>query len=130
MKGTIGILSVGAGDTTLTFDGNDPAELERAKRIVTDMLRRGYAILIPVGERDGEPIYRRAKAFDPKTCEYIIAGIPADTIPESTVDGNQESAPEAASKPTRGRGRRKKAPTDRVAASSVNAVAVGRISGG
>lgn len=75
MEPGLSILNVGEGDTKLTFDPDKPVERERAARIVTDMLRRGYAILIHAGEKDGEPIYRRAKRFDPKTCEYLIDGL-------------------------------------------------------
>jgi hypothetical protein len=75
MESGLSILNVGEGDTKLSFDPDKPVERERASRIVTDMLKRGYAILIQVGEKDGEPLYQRAKGFDPKTCEYLIAGL-------------------------------------------------------
>jgi len=42
--GEVAILSVGEGDTKLTFDKNNPAETIRAARIVGDMLRRGPRI--------------------------------------------------------------------------------------
>ncbi len=64
--GSVGILNVGAGDIVLTFDKNNPAEAIRAGRIVTDMLRRGYALLVEV-ERDGEKCFERALDFDEKT---------------------------------------------------------------
>ena len=51
--GSIAILNVGAGDTRLSFDKANPAEAIRAARIVKDMLRRGYALLVEV-ERDGQ----------------------------------------------------------------------------
>lgn len=79
-KGSLGILNVGTGDTKLSFDKSNPAERARAAQIVGDMLKRGYAILVQIGEQGGEPIYRRAKAFDPETCEYIIAGGPDEVI--------------------------------------------------
>lgn len=72
----MGILNVGCGDTKIVFDPNNPQDMIRAARIVKDMLRRGYALLVTVpGETgpDGKPIYRRATDFDEKTCEYIIA---------------------------------------------------------
>ncbi len=130
MTGTISILSVGAGDTTLSFDSSDPEERNRAKRIVQDMLKRGYAILIPVGEQNGEKIYRRAKAFDPDTCEYVIAGVPE---PEGIRHGKKTRAEGKAksgeAKPAAkgsGGGRRQR----RVKAADVEAVAVGRTAGG
>lgn len=72
--GQLGILNVGSGDTKISFDPANPVERDRAAKIVTDMIRRGYAIMIVVGERDGRPLYQRAIDFDPATCEYIIMG--------------------------------------------------------
>ena len=74
MTGQLGILSVGAGDIKLSFDPKNPAERIRAARVVTGMLRSGYALLIAVPDPGGgEPTYQRATAFDEATCEYIIA---------------------------------------------------------
>lgn len=120
--GILSILSVGHGDTTLAFNSKNTEEVARAKRIVQDLLKRGYAILVQVGkdEKDGEPIYRRARAFDPETCEYIIAG---DLPP------GHELAPPA---PRRRGGRARKDVTAdrRVSARKHGAVAVGRVAGG
>lgn len=124
MKGQIGILNVGAGDTKLSFDKSNPAERDRAAKIVTDMLRRGYAIMVEAGKDEkGEPLYRRAHAFDPETCEYLIFG-------EST-DATEQPAgiePPAAPGP-RARGR-KAGSTRRVPADSTHAVSVARSAGG
>lgn len=131
MPGSVGILNVGAGDTKLTFDPKKPDEVKKSAKIVADMIKRGFVLLIEVGEKDGEPIYRRAKAFDESTCEYIIAGTIDDesTTTEQTHDEEQASAP--------ARGRKEKAPakrdrrgTTRVPASSTKAVAVSRTAGG
>lgn len=46
--GSVGILNVGTGDIRLAFDKNNPAECIRAARIVKDMLRRGFALLVEV----------------------------------------------------------------------------------
>ena len=70
--GSVAILNVGAGDTKLTFDRDNPAESIRAARIVKDMLRRGYALLVEV-EREGKKAFERALDFREDTCEYIIA---------------------------------------------------------
>jgi hypothetical protein len=51
MSATVGILNVGTGDTKLVFDKDDPAECIRAARIVADMLRRGYALLVEAAQR-------------------------------------------------------------------------------
>lgn len=83
MTGTVGILNVGAGDTVLTFDNTNPAETIRACRIVRDMIRRGYALLVEV-ERDGEKRFERALDFDEKKCAYIVADF--DPIAASKAD--------------------------------------------
>lgn len=74
----LAILNVGAGDTKLSFDKSKPVERERAARIVTDMLKRGYAILVEVGKKNGKPLYQSATGFDPKTCEYLVVGLPPE----------------------------------------------------
>lgn len=73
MSGQVGILNVGAGDTKLTFDKSNPAECIRAARIVKDMLRRGYALLVETEGPEGRKLYRRVHEFDEATHEYIIA---------------------------------------------------------
>lgn len=116
--GTVSILNVGHGDTTLSFNSDNPDEVEKAKKIVEDMLKRGYALLIQVGtdEEDGEPIYRRAHGFDPETCEYIIASTTTEKIDIGA------SAPKPKSK--------RKAKTKRVPAAKTRSVAVSRTAGG
>lgn len=111
---TLSILNVGFGDTKLTFDPKKPEERKRAAAAVTDMLKRGFAILVQVGTRKGKPLYQRAEAFDPKTCEYIIVGAPDDAQ-------DKEPAPKR---------RRGRPPKTRVNAQSAPAVAVGRSAGG
>lgn len=114
------VLNVGAGDTKLTFDPKKPAERKHAARVITDMLKRGYAILVEVGEdKDGEPLYRRAKAFDAKTCEYIIVGLPEDAAAEAPA---KVPPRRAAKKPPRKAGR--------VKAEGRRAVAVAPTAGG
>jgi hypothetical protein len=132
--GTVGILNVGAGDVKLSFDRKNPAERERAAKIVGDMIKRGFTILVEVGTRNGEPLFQRAKAFDPETCEYIIAGdAPADA--KEAIDGIKEEKPEAPPEvaPTdvrrRGPGRPRKTNV-RIPAERTRAVSVGRTAGG
>lgn len=130
--GTVGILNVGAGDTKLSFDPSNPAERIRAARIVRDMLRRGYALLIEV---DGQ--MQRALDFKDDVCEYVIADFDpitaaeADANEQETQDGEQGKAEAgtpagagAQAAPAR-RGRRRT-----VDAGSTRAVAVAPIAGG
>ena len=126
--GQIGILNVGAGDTKLSFNPDDPAECIRAARIVADMLKRGYALLIDTGVKDknGKPIYRRAKAFDENTCEYIIA----DFDPTVGVEEPDESPAKTTPRAPIEKVRRGRVTIKRIPASATNAVAVARSAGG
>lgn len=131
----VSILNVGTGDTRLSFDKNNPAERIRAARIVKDMLRRGYALLV---ERPaGSGTYTRALDFDENTCEYIIADLDpvaaaaADAVePAGGTDGQQgeaETKPAAADPAGTAK---KRAGRTRVPAESTKAVGVARIAGG
>ncbi len=120
--GEIGILNVGAGDTKLSFDPANPADRERAAKIVADMLQRGFAILIEVGKQDGKPVYQRAEAFDAATCEYLIVGLPEDMLEQ---DYGARPDPKAI-KPAAGtRPRRYRVPAEKT-----RAVSVARSAGG
>ena len=139
MTGEVGILNVGAGDTKLVFDPTNPQEMIRAARIVKDMIRRGYALLVEVKNLDGPSTYRRAYDFDEKTCEYIIADldpVTAQKADEEEAASHEETEPEAAAAPSQpepkrggpAKGGRPK--TKRVHASTTRTVAVGRTAGG
>lgn len=122
MIGTLAILNVGEGDTKLSFDPKKPEEVRRAKTVVTDMLRRGFVILVQVGKRKGEPLYQRAKGFDPKTAEYIVAGAP----PEEEETSAKDQASTTRKKPAA----RRKSATRRVPAKDTRAIGVARSAGG
>ena len=140
-RGTVGVLNVGAGDTKLSFDKNNPAERIRAARIVKDMLRRGYALLVEV-EVDGVKKFTRATDFDEATCEYIIAdfdpivaaehdateteGAPSGQQDETEASHSSATEARAAKKPKQDRRVIKK----RVAADGTKSVAVARTAGG
>lgn len=137
MSGTVGILNVGAGDIRLEFDRSNPAEFIRAGRIVRDMIRRGYALLVEV-EREGEKRFERALDFDEERSVYIIADLdPAAasgepllktgeaTVNECKVSEEDPEVPAEGSVIHAGRGRRRAIP-----ASGTRAVAVARSAGG
>lgn len=71
--GELGILNVGAGDTKLVLDREDPASLVRAARMIKDMLRRGYALMVE--DPPGSKKYTRVREFREDTFEYIIADL-------------------------------------------------------
>lgn len=132
--GMLSILNVYEGDVKITFDTSNVAEAIRAKRIIKDMIRRGYALLIEV---DGA--YQRAIDFDEAVGEYVIADFDSDhrepviAVKEETqevIQGEPESQePEeesAKEEKTKKRGR----PRKRVPMETANAVAVARSAGG
>lgn len=121
MIGEVAILNVSAGDTKLVFDNSNPDEVERSARIVKDMIRRGFVLLIEVGRNEKGPIYQRALDFDEATAEYIVAG----STGEPEVEDEQK--PQVPPRPRR----QAKAPARaRVPARAANAVAVPRTAGG
>lgn len=139
--GSVSVLNVGAGDLTLSFDKANAVERERAKKVVQDMLKRGYAILVQVGaDADGEPFYRRVKAFDPATCDYIVVGVPEDgREPSPDPRPGLDDGPPA-DRPPRGWTRARRAAHEarkrgrgretRIPAESTRTVAVARSAGG
>lgn len=108
----LSVLNVRDGDNKLTFDPEKPIERERAARIVTDMLRRGYAIIIRVGGRE-----HRVKEFDPNTCQYVIEGLSPEEEAEIA------RAMTGVSDPKKKRGRKAKV---RVPAATTSGVAIAR----
>lgn len=143
--GMIGILNVGTGDTKLVFDKSNPAEVIRSGRIVKDMLRRGYALLIEVDDGKGGKAFQRVKEFREDTAEYIIADfapIEADrpTTPQGDEKDGEEQEVEAAShdaasaapggKEPAKRGRPKKIVDKSVPASGTRGIAISRSAGG
>lgn len=146
--GAVGILNVGDGDLRLSFDKSNPAERIRAARVVRDMLRRGFALLVEV-DVDGEKKFARATDFDEEHCVYIVADFDSavaaqqDRLEES--NGQQSQAPasaeEGAGAPAAEGGaapaqsaapsqRAKRGATKRIPAEGARAVAVGRTAGG
>lgn len=115
--GEVAILNVAGGDTKVTFDKSNKAETIRAGRIIQDMLRRGYMLLVE--DDDGEHV--RVREFDEDKCEYIIA----DLVPEEDDNDEQTTEETQAAAPAK-RGRRKKS----VSASGRRSVAVAPIAGG
>jgi hypothetical protein len=121
--GTLSCLNVSGGDIEITFDTNDCAEAIRAKRIISDMLRRGYALLVKMP--DGT--YTRALEFDEKQGKYIIADYdPADIEKEGKSDEQQiETKTEASAPALKNKATRKSVSMDKA-----NTVAVAPSAGG
>jgi hypothetical protein len=135
-RGSVSILNVGEGDTKLSFDPSNPAERIRAARIVKDMLRRGYALLVEA-EVDGRKVYQRATDFREDVCEYIIADL--DPTQAAQADRQEQAPHENEAQPTAAPSAGKaEAPKRRgrppkhvaVAAERASVVAVAPIAGG
>lgn len=126
--GTLSILNVGAGDVKISYDKSNAPEAVRAKRIIKDMLKRGYALLVQL--EDGS--YQRAKKFDESAGEYIIADFDPDA--EEDEDANKSSSQEAQEKETAPKLRAKRGRPSirerRIPMQKANAVGVARSAGG
>ena len=117
MSGELSILNCSAGDIRVKLETSNPAEIARAKKMITDMLKRGYLLAIEVEGRL-EPVQK----FDPETDEYVIlesVSSPEEVDPQERVETKR--------KPGRPRGAYK---SKRVPMTDAKAVAVPRTAGG
>lgn len=71
--GEIDVLNVGAGHLKIEYSKADTIERERARRMVTDMLRRGYSLFVEMD--DGT--LSLVKEFDAEREVYIVSDVPA-----------------------------------------------------
>lgn len=85
--GLLEVLSVGDGDVKITIDVRDPESEKKAGTMIEDMLYRGYAIYLETAklDKEGRPVLRRLKRFDPKRLEYTLQSIPGDEAPPKPV---------------------------------------------
>jgi methyl coenzyme M reductase subunit D len=68
--GMLEILSVGKGDIKLTIDSNDPGEVNDARKIIEEMLAKGYGIFVETDKG-----LSRVKKFNPKRMTYVISEV-------------------------------------------------------
>lgn len=139
MPGSLEILNVAAGDTKITFNTKDCRDAIRARRIITDMLRRGYALVVEV-DRNGEKAYERIKEFDEAQGEYIIADFDDRQVQETrAIQTSGVVTPEPSEglcpcgKPTKHKGRclgSKNHATRRLPMDTTKATGIGRTAGG
>lgn len=114
--GCLDVLNVGHGHLTFRFNKGRPEEVEKAKKVIGDMLRRGYMLFVKV---DGEQ--QRVRQFDPEREEYILEEPDDMAAAEPTVPTDEPPAS------TRRRGR----PSGRrVAMRSAQATGIGPTAGG
>lgn len=128
--GELALLNVGTGDTKISFDPKKPEEVIRASAVIKDMLKKGYAILIEAGKDEKGPLYRRAIDFDPKTQEYIIAGLPPEDTEPVTESYDAKTRKRLTKEPINVASKRGRRGTTRVKASTTRGVAVAPTAGG
>lgn len=107
--GMLEVLSIGKGDLKLTLGGDDPEDVETARKLIAEMLVKGYSIFV---ETDNGPV--KVTQFNPKRMTY--------TIVEGPVTATPPGKPKRAAK--------KKAATKEVPVAGSKATAVGRTAGG
>lgn len=113
MNGSLSVLNVGAGDISITFNQHDTGERDKALRMLKDMQKRGYAILVRL--EDGT--YTRALEIDETRGCYVIQE-PAE-LPAMTADAGEASPAPTGDAPKR-RGRpRKSVPIEKAHATGV-----------
>lgn len=109
------VLNVGAGHVEIRFGKKDPVEVDRAKRMITDMLKRGYVLFV---EGKGKEL-QRVRSFDAKAGVYYVSDV-AD-VEEAAGDTVTSDL-----QPTLKKGRPPKA----VPMEKAKATAIGRSAGG
>lgn len=118
-NGELAILNCSDGDTRITFDSNNPDEIERARHVVEDMLRRGYCIAVEVGGK-----MERASGFDASQNAYVVTSS-ATPILKGGAEAEADEPKETGRKAPARRGN-----TSRVPARGTRAVAVAPTAGG
>lgn len=108
LRGSLDVLSIGKGDLRITI-GGDADDTEKARKLITEMLEKGYAIFVETDEG-----LTRVKRFMPKRMTYVISDF-GDSGPEL----DPAPAPKRRGKRTR-----------EVPVGGTKAVAVGRTAGG
>lgn len=68
MGGELSVLNCGKGDIRIKLDKDSPIEVLKAKRMIQDMLKRGY--LLAIEGKDGKLI--PVDHFDAEAGEYIV----------------------------------------------------------
>jgi hypothetical protein len=117
VTGRLSVLNVGAGDIEVRFNKHQPDEVVRAIKMLKDMQKRGYAILVK--QDDGS--YVRAIEIDAEHQCYVISDGPPPV--EAVVD-------EAAVTVKPGNGRRRRGYRRRQPIATSEAVGVARSAGG
>lgn len=65
--GMLEVLSVGKGDIKISLDPNNPDDVENARRLVEEMIAKGYGIFVETDKG-----LTRVKKFNAKRMTYVI----------------------------------------------------------
>lgn len=65
--GSLEVLNCHLGHLEINFDKGDPDDAGRAKKVIADMMKRGYSLFVEVA---GE--LKRVSKFDPENEAYIV----------------------------------------------------------
>lgn len=68
--GMLEVLSVGKGDIKLSIDSDKPDDVENARKIIEEMLSKGYGIFVETDKG-----LSRVKKFNPKRMTYVISEV-------------------------------------------------------
>jgi hypothetical protein len=115
--GMLDVLSIGHGDVKLTLDTSDPKDVEDARQLIEEMLRKGYSIFV---DTDDGPT--KVREFNPKRMTYVVADVPGNELAAAP---EQKALPPGPTSTKPGRKRTREVP---VAGS--RSTAVGRSAGG
>lgn len=126
LPGELSVLNVGAGDINITFNNADADEVGKARQVITDMQKAGYAIMAQMPDKS----YQRIESFDPARNAYIVVVLAPETgaVVEAVTDA--EVLPKK--RGGRPKGARKGVDFDRVAlpVQQTRAVGIARSAGG
>lgn len=106
--GELDVLSVGQGHLRVTVDDKDPEGIDKARRMIEDMLKRGFSIFVETDKG-----LRRVKKFNPQRMTYLVDDVPDEGELEKT-------------RPTK----LTKTPKKEIPVSKAKSTAVGRTAGG
>lgn len=134
MTGSLCVPNVGLGDIEVRFNQHDSAERDKALRMLTDMQKRGYAILVRLD--DGS--YTRAIEIDTARGCYVVqlpdfdaqvagAAPVGDSPPEQVAGAMADALDAGVPLPAKGkRGRRRAS----IPITGAHAVGIARSAGG
>lgn len=93
--GFLDILNCNAGHMKFSFDKEKPDDVAKARKAITDMLKRGYTLLVETPEGT-----KRVKRFDPEHDHYIIEEAETGTTTETTATKRTRKLPMRTTKAT------------------------------